>query len=88
MRHVVFVLSLSPCRWQDFFYNPYPNRELDVDTEGTKVFPANERVQGRWNADVYDLDAGAGFSESDGGAWLLPYWIARAFNLLAPPTDV
>ncbi len=30
----------------------------------------------------YDLDGGDGFTEDDGGAWLLPYWIARGFNLI------
>ena len=71
---------------QDFFFDIYANRDLVFRVEGTKVFPANERVQGRWNGDPYDLDGGSGYSEDDGGAWLLPYWLARAFNLLAAPT--
>jgi hypothetical protein len=46
------------------------------------VVPANERTQGRWNGDPYDLVGGSGFIEMDPGAWLLPYWLARHYGLI------
>lgn len=61
------------------------NREGQFNVEATRIFPANERAQGRWNADPYDLDGGSGYSENDAGAWLLPYWMARAFGIIAAP---
>ena len=60
-----------------------------------RVLPANERWQGRWNANPYDaIDGGKdpnpqpnpdgpGRSQTDPGAWLLPYWMARYHGLLA-----
>ena len=45
--------------------------------------PANERCQYRWNANPYLIqDCGSGMSESDPGAWLLPYWMARYYDLI------
>jgi hypothetical protein len=45
--------------------------------------PANERRQYRWNANPYIVaDGGDGYSESDPGAWLLPYWMARYYGIL------
>lgn len=46
--------------------------------------PANERSQYRWNADPWDVSGsgGDGVSEIDPGAWLLPYWMARYYNIL------
>ena len=45
--------------------------------------PANERCQYRWNANPYIIqDCGSGMSESDPGAWLLPYWMARYYDLI------
>ena len=45
--------------------------------------PANERCQYRWNANPYIVqDCGSGMSESDPGAWLLPYWMARYYGLI------
>ena len=38
---------------QDFFFDPYANRDYVFDVESVGVFPANERVQGRWNGDPY-----------------------------------
>ena len=48
------------------------------------VLPANERSQGRWNGDPFDLDGGDGMSEDDPGAFILSYWLARWAGLLAP----
>lgn len=68
----------------DVRIDPQPNRDFVVGTESLNLLPANERVQDRWNADPFDLDGGSGYSETDGGVWLLPYWLARAHNLIAP----
>ncbi len=38
---------------QDFFFDPYMNSGGQVRAENTRVLPANERVQGRWNGDPY-----------------------------------
>ena len=38
---------------QDFFFDPYTNRDYADHVENVGVFPANERVQGRWNGDPY-----------------------------------
>ena len=46
--------------------------------------PANERTQQRWNSNPFEvIGGGSGMSESDPGAWLLPYWMARYHGLLA-----
>ena len=46
--------------------------------------PTNERGQGLWNANPWVVAAtGDGMSEDDAGAWLLPYWMARYFNLFS-----
>ncbi len=70
---------------QDIFTNPLVNREGQFATESTRVLPANERNQDRWNADPYQMNGGDGSSETDGGVWLLPYWLARANNLITGP---
>ncbi len=68
----------------DLRFDPnYPNLG-STSWENAGVYPANERVQGRWNGDPHDLDGGSGFTEMDAGAWLLPYWLARAFQLIGP----
>lgn len=69
---------------QDYFLNPYVNREGASGTDATRVFPCNERNQDRWNGDPFDLDGGSGDSETDGGVWLLPFWLARANGLIVP----
>ena len=80
-------LDLCCPRVQDFFFDPTLNREGQSSTEATKVFPANERTQFRWNADPYDLDGGDGYSECDAGAWLLPYWMARHEGFITAPVQ-
>ncbi len=42
---------------QDFFFDPYANRDYAYDVESVGVFPANERVQSKWNADPYVMVA-------------------------------
>ena len=48
-------------------------------------FPVNERRQYRWNANPYVVDppGGTGMTESDPGAWLLPYWMGRWSGVLS-----
>ena len=68
----------------DVRLNPEPNRNLQYGTQSATVLPANERGQYRWNADPYALDTpGVGLDEYEPGAWLLPYWLARAAGLIA-----
>lgn len=71
---------------QDYFMDPTINREYQFRTDAMRVFPCNERDQGRWNSDPFQLDGGSGMSETDGGVWLLPYWLARANGLVTAPT--
>jgi hypothetical protein len=49
------------------------------------VLPANERTQGRWNGDPFDLDGGDGMNEDDPGAFILSFWAARDAGLLDAP---
>ena len=67
---------------QDIFIDPTPNRDFQYNVEALEVVPANERTQGQWNGDPYDLVGGSGYREYDGGAWLLPYWMARYHGLI------
>lgn len=66
----------------DISVDPEPNRDYLYGRETLTVLPANERSQFRWNSNPYDMDGGgAGGSEFDAGAWLLPYWMARFYGL-------
>lgn len=56
--------------------------------QGSRVLPANERCQQRWNANPFILDGGNGRGETDPGAWLAPYWIMRHHGQLAPPKQL
>ena len=48
-----------------------------------RVLPANERWQDRWNGNPYVLNGGgSGMTQSDPGAWLLPYWMGRFYGLI------
>ena len=49
-----------------------------------RVIPANERLKSfRPAADPYDVaDGGTGLQETDPGAWLLSYWMARYHRLV------
>ena len=69
---------------QDIFYNTQSTRFGKRQTTRSRPpLPANERGQGRWNANPYDISpSGHGMSEFDPGAWLLPYWYARFIGLL------
>ena len=65
------------------------NREADRFGEllTTRVLPANERrqsVYGRWdNMPTESVDGGDGRWENSPGDWLLPYWMARYYGILA-----
>ena len=66
-----------------------PNAENSGRSGGSndalRVLPANERSQGRWNGDPFDLDGGDGMSEDDPGAFILSYWAARFAGVLDAP---
>lgn len=48
------------------------------------VLPVDERVFEKWNGDPYEPDEeGDGRTESDGAAYLLPYWMGRFHGLIA-----
>lgn len=48
------------------------------------VLPVDERSFEKWNADPYEPDEdGNGRLESDGAAYLLPYWMGRYHGLIA-----
>ena len=54
----------------------------DADRHGRReartLLPPDERPVMRWNANPFVVDGGrGGRSESDGGAFLLPYWMGR-----------
>jgi hypothetical protein len=69
----------------DIMYTGQKDREGRA-VSATRVIPANERGQGRWNGSPFDVsDNGNPNSEMDPGAWLLPYWMARYHNLLDAP---
>ena len=45
--------------------------------------PPDERPVMRWNANPFVVDGGnGGRSESDGAAFLLPYWLGRYHQFL------
>ena len=68
----------------DVVVDPQPNRDDNYGRESLRILPANERSQFRWNANPFDMDSeGNGGSEFDAGAWLLPYWMARFYGILA-----
>jgi hypothetical protein len=72
---------------QDIYYQPGSDRfgRANVETSHARdPLPANERNQLRWNANPWALSNGAGDgrTESDPGAFLLPYWYSRYVGLL------
>ena len=51
--------------------------------EARTLLPPDERPVMRWNANPFVVDGGrGGRSESDGGAFLLPYWLGRHHGFL------
>jgi hypothetical protein len=51
--------------------------------EARTLLPPDERPVMRWNANPFVVDGGrGGRSESDGGAFLLPYWMGRHHGFL------
>jgi hypothetical protein len=74
----------------DIIYDRSINRFGSAGTDSwhsQSPLPANERAQGRWNGDPWDVsDGGNGMTEMDPGAWLLPYWLGR-FSGIVSATD-
>jgi hypothetical protein len=55
--------------------------------QATRILPANERLDFRWNENEYEVSAGGdGLLEADPGAFLLPYWMARFHGIIAAAT--
>ena len=51
--------------------------------EALTLPPPDERPVMRWNANPFVIDGGnGGYSEDDGAAFLLPYWMGRHHKLL------
>jgi hypothetical protein len=68
----------------DVYFYQYVNREGQYGLDSVRVLPANERIQDRWNGNPHDLDSwGNAGSETDGGVWLLPYWMGRYHGMVA-----
>lgn len=70
----------------DIVFDPEVDRDYRSHVQSITVLPPNERAQYRWNGDPRDLDGGSGYSVTDPGAFLLPYWMARYYTLLAAST--
>ena len=73
---------------QDIVYQSGSDRFGDANIETSHrldPLPANERNQLRWNANPWALTNGAGDgrTETDPGAFLLPYWYSRYVGLLS-----
>ena len=68
----------------DITYRPGVDRFRRQRTRSVRVLPANERLKDfRPAADPYDVaDGGTGLEETDPGAWLLAFWMARYHRLL------
>ncbi|CAF1040172.1 unnamed protein product [Adineta ricciae] len=56
--------------------------DMERALRSIKMLPPDERTVDTWGYNVYDLDGGDGFVESDPTAFLISYWGMRFFNLL------
>jgi hypothetical protein len=56
--------------------------DMERALRSLKLLPPDERTIGIWNYNVYDLDGGDGFLETDPTPFLISYWGMRYFNLL------
>lgn len=84
---------LDPLDWpvlnsirMDITFDPEVDRDIQRDTQSLAILPGNERTMFRWNANPRQLDGGGGQSAVDPGGYLMPYWIARRFGFLNPPS--
>ncbi|EDQ88047.1 uncharacterized protein MONBRDRAFT_33081 [Monosiga brevicollis MX1] len=69
---------------RDIYINPEAERnDHQGNDDVRKILPVYERPQLRWNGDPHDLDGGSGRTEGDPGAWLMPYWLARYYGMIA-----
>jgi hypothetical protein len=58
-----------------------------VPPEASPVLPPDERHVHKWNSNEMTLDGGgSGGSAESGSEYLLPYWMARYFRIIQPPT--
>lgn len=76
--------SVQNSHREDISFYQYEDRSGNTGNAATRVLPANERNQGRWNGNPHDLDSGSGgLLEMDAGVFLLPYWKGRLHGLVA-----
>jgi hypothetical protein len=78
-------LQTKPMIFSMFFF-VQTSRFGTPQANKAKLLPPNERLQSRWNADPWDLTgvltSPGGSSETDPGAFLLAYWMARFHGLI------
>eukprot|EP01102_Stenamoeba_stenopodia_P019004 TRINITY_DN7060_c0_g4_i2.p1 TRINITY_DN7060_c0_g4~~TRINITY_DN7060_c0_g4_i2.p1 ORF type:complete len:802 (-),score=153.57 TRINITY_DN7060_c0_g4_i2:157-2529(-) len=90
----VVTLQQYPLSWINWPYLNSPRLDItinrDMSRQGTPIslypLPYDEVFVSRWNGAPFQLDQdGGGDGETDTGAWLLPYWMARYYNLISGP---
>jgi len=59
-----------------------PNQLAYGVIESLTLLPWSEQSFLRWNGDPFDLSGGSGWSETDAGSWLLPYWMGRYYGII------
>ncbi len=75
----------SAAHRNDVCLAPRPDRFGRAGGDSRRIWPAHQRSQTRWNSNPHDLEGGSGGSETDPGAWLLPYWLARYTGAIREP---
>jgi hypothetical protein len=80
-------------RW-DCEQQPYYGRDNPAEVQMRNIRPPQERATGHWNVNPLQFDtnhdstsaydAGGGMVEYSPAEWLLPYWMMRFYNLIAP----
>ena len=51
-----------------------------------RLVPPSERAVAQWDRNPWVAVQGAdGYSEAEGVAWLMPYWMGRCYGYIAPP---
>ncbi len=62
-----------------------PMRDRQKRVQALIVLPYDELPMSKWNGNPYNLDGGnGGRSEDDGAYFLLPYWMGRYHQVIAP----
>eukprot|EP01012_Entosiphon_sulcatum_P001335 TRINITY_DN10252_c0_g1_i1.p1 TRINITY_DN10252_c0_g1~~TRINITY_DN10252_c0_g1_i1.p1 ORF type:complete len:773 (-),score=92.28 TRINITY_DN10252_c0_g1_i1:8-2326(-) len=61
-----------------------PDQDREGSLVSTNLLPYAERTFDRWNTNPFELSGGSGTGEPDPAVWLLPYWMARYYGMIAP----